>query len=89
VDVASDDAICGSHQPMSRWFETTPEEVRMTSPENIQMDRYNSELEDDIRHILKKYSRIMGWGIPELDEAAARRLILEAMHRALAKVEKE
>jgi hypothetical protein len=61
----------------------------MTSPENIQMDRYNSELEDDIRHILKKYSRIMGWGIPELDEAAARRLIFEAMHRALAKVEKE
>ena len=61
----------------------------MTSPENIQMDRYNNELEDDIRHILKKYSRIMGWGIPELDEGAARRLILEAMHRALAKVEKE
>ena len=53
------------------------------------MDRYNSELEDDIRHILKKYSRIMGWGIPELDEGTARRLILEAMHRALAKVESE
>ena len=61
----------------------------MASPETIQMDRYNSELEDDIRHILKKYSRIMGWGIPELDEGAARRLILEAMNRALAKVEKE
>jgi hypothetical protein len=61
----------------------------MTSPENIQMDRYNNELEDDIRHILKKYSRIMGWGIPELDEGAARRLILEAMRRALAKVESE
>jgi hypothetical protein len=61
----------------------------MTSPENVQMERYNSELEDDIRHILKKYSRIMGWGIPELDEGMARRLILEAMHRALAKVEKE
>jgi hypothetical protein len=61
----------------------------MTTPENIQMDRYNSELEDDIRHILKKYSRIMGWGIPELDEGAARRLILEAMRRALAKVESE
>jgi hypothetical protein len=61
----------------------------MASPENIQMDRYNSELEADIRHILKKYSRIMGWGIPELDEAAARRLILDAMRRALAKVEGE
>jgi hypothetical protein len=61
----------------------------MTSPESIQMERYNSELEDDIRHILKKYSRIMGWGIPELDEGAARRLILEAMRSALAKVENE
>jgi hypothetical protein len=61
----------------------------MTTPESIQMDRYNSELEDDIRHILKKYSRIMGWGIPELDEGAARRLILESMRRALAKVESE
>ena len=61
----------------------------MTKPEAIQMERYNQELEDDIRHILKKYSRIMGWGIPELDEAAARRLILEAMRAALAKVETE
>jgi len=61
----------------------------MTGPESIQMERYNSELEDDIRHILKKYSRIMGWGIPELDEGAARRLILEAMRSALAKVENE
>jgi hypothetical protein len=61
----------------------------MSSPESIQMDRYSSELEDDIRHILKKYSRIMGWGIPELDEVTARRLILEAMRGALAKVESE
>jgi hypothetical protein len=61
----------------------------MTGPESIQMERYNSEIEDDIRHILKKYSRIMGWGIPELDEGTARRLILEAMRSALAKVENE
>jgi hypothetical protein len=61
----------------------------MTGPESIQMERYSSELEDDIRHILKKYSRIMGWSIPELDEGTARRLILEAMRSALAKVENE
>lgn len=61
----------------------------MTSPEQVQMERYDSELEDDVRHIVKKYSRIMGWGIPELDEGAARRLILEAMRRALAKLESE
>jgi hypothetical protein len=68
---------------------TIAEEALMTSPEKVQMERYNSELEDDVRHIVKKYSRIMGWGIPELDEGAARRLILEAMRRALAKVESE
>lgn len=61
----------------------------MNGPESIQMERYASELEDDVRHIVKKYSRIMGWGIPELDEVAARRLILESMHKALAKIEGE
>ena len=61
----------------------------MAGPEKIQMERYQQELEDDVRHILKKYSRIMGWGIPELDEAAARTLILEGMRAALAKVESE
>lgn len=61
----------------------------MKGPEDIQMERYASELEDDVRHIVKKYSRIMGWGIPELDEVAARRLILESMHKALAKIEGE
>ncbi len=87
--MASDGLSTQPHRLASRWFETTPEEDFMTSPETVQMERYNSELEDDVRHILKKYSRIMGWGIPELDEAAARRLILGAMRQALAKVESE
>ena len=46
-------------------------------------------MSENMRHILKKYSRIMGWGVPELDEGAARGLILEAMRQALAKVERE
>lgn len=87
--MASDGLSTQPHQLASRWFEATPEEDFMTSPEKVQMERYESELEDDMRHILKKYSRIMGWGIPELDERAARRLILEAMRQALAKVESE
>ena len=61
----------------------------MSGPEEIQMARYYDELEDDLRHTLNKYGRIMGWGIPELDESAARRLILDAMHKALAKIERE
>ena len=61
----------------------------MSEVEKIQMERYYSELEDDVRHIVKKYSRIMGWSVPDLDEQAGRKLILEALHKALAKVESE
>ena len=61
----------------------------MSRPEAIQMERYHEELEDDVRHILKKYSRIMGWSVPELDEGTARRLILESMRSALDRVERE
>ena len=61
----------------------------MSGTEEIQMARYYDELEDDLRHIMNKYGRIMGWGIPELDETAARRLILDAMHKALDQIERE
>ena len=61
----------------------------MSDVEKIQMERYYAELEDDLRHIVRKYSRIMGWGVPDLDEQAGRQLILEALHKALAKVERE
>ena len=57
--------------------------------EQIEMDRYRAELDDDVRHLMKKYSRIMGWDVPELDEAAARRLILQALREAVALVEAE
>jgi hypothetical protein len=89
AETAGDGIGRESDQLTSRWFETTPQEVFVTGPESIQMERYNSELEDDMRHILEKYPRIMGWSIPKLDEGTARRLILEAKRSALAKVENE
>ena len=55
--------------------------------EQIEMDRYRAELDDDVRHLVNKYSRIMGWDVPELDEAAARALIMQALRDAVAKVE--
>lgn len=61
----------------------------MKTIEQVEMDRYRAELNDDLRHLVKKYCRIMGWEVPELDEAAARRLIFEAMRDALARAEAE
>lgn len=59
----------------------------MKTIEQVEIDRYRAELNDDVRHLVKKYCRIMGWEVPELDEAAARALIFQALRDALAKVE--
>ena len=59
----------------------------MASIEQIELARYRTELDDDVQHLVKKYCRIMGWEVPELDEAAARTLILKALRESLAKVE--
>lgn len=61
----------------------------MATIEEIEMGRYSRELEDDVRHLVHKYCRIMGWEVPELDEAAARRLIFEALRASVARVESE
>ena len=44
----------------------------MPSIEQIEIARYRAELDDDVAHLVKKYCRIMGWEVPELDEKAAR-----------------
>ena len=55
--------------------------------EQIEMDRYRTELVHDIEHLVKKYSRIMAWDVPDLDESAARVLLFQALRESLAKVE--
>jgi hypothetical protein len=61
----------------------------MASIEQIEMARYSAELDDDVKHLVKKYCRIMGWEVPELDEKAARALIVKALKDALEKVDAE
>ena len=61
----------------------------MTDIEKIEMERYRSELEDDLRHMVKKYCRIMSWEVSELDESRARQLIFSAIHDALVQLETE
>jgi hypothetical protein len=61
----------------------------MKTIEQVEIDRYRAELNDDVRHLVKKYCRIMGWEVPELDERAARALIFQALRDALAKAEAE
>lgn len=64
-------------------------EDEMASLEQVEISRYHEELVHDVRHLVKKYGRIMGWEVPELDEAEASKLIFAALKQALADVERE
>lgn len=64
-------------------------EADMPTIEQVEIDRYRAELTDDVRHLVKKYCRIMGWEVPDLDETAARALIFKALRGALDQVEGE
>ena len=61
----------------------------MAEFEQIALERYAKELEDDMRHLLNKYCRMMGWNVPELDEKKARELILASMQDALSAIKSD
>lgn len=55
----------------------------MKKMEQIELNAYHNEIVDDMRSVVEKYRRIFGWDIPEIDQAAADKLIVVAMHKAL------
>lgn len=59
----------------------------MSNLEQVEIGRYHDELVHDVRHLVKKYCRIMAWEVPELDESEAGRLIFQALKSALVEVE--
>ncbi len=59
----------------------------MSDLEKIDVARYRTEITDDIDHLVKKYCRILGWEIPEVDDREARKLILQALKDALTQFE--
>lgn len=59
----------------------------MSDLEHIDIAKYRKEITHDVDHLLKKYCRIMGWEIPDVDDQRARTLIIQALKDALAQVE--
>jgi hypothetical protein len=51
--------------------------------EQLELDAYRNEIGSDMEALLEKYRTIFNWDIPEVDEVAADKLILAAMHAAL------
>jgi hypothetical protein len=59
----------------------------MKKMEQLELDAHRSEIVADMNSLVEKYRRIFGWDIPELDEAAADKLILASMRNALDEIE--
>jgi hypothetical protein len=55
----------------------------MSQMEQLELNAYRNEIVSDMEALLEKYRAIFNWDIPEIDEAAADKLILAAMHAAL------
>ena len=61
----------------------------MTDVQNIEIERYHDKIVKDLRHVIEKYREIMAWDVPENDPVEADRLIFQAIHTALAEIEKD
>lgn len=58
----------------------------MSTIEEIELERHRAQMLHDMRALVEKYRAIFDWDVPGVDQAEADRLIVEAMHDALAKV---
>lgn len=60
----------------------------MAKMEQLEMDAHRGQLVADVRALVERYRSIFGWDIPEMDQARADCLILQAMRDVLDGIEK-
>ena len=55
----------------------------MKNMEQLELDSHRDAIIADMRKLFEKYRAIFDWDIPEVNQKAADKLILDAMHNAL------
>ena len=60
----------------------------MAKMEQIELDRRREQLATDVKGLVEKYRSIFEWDIPEIDQVASDKLILDAIRQALDAVAK-
>ncbi|WP_198265726.1 hypothetical protein [sulfur-oxidizing endosymbiont of Gigantopelta aegis] len=61
----------------------------MSDMQHIEINRYHSEIVDDVKQLIEKYRRAMDWDIPENDNKKSDKIIFAAIESALASVKKD
>ena len=56
------------------------------SIENIEMNKLQKPMDEDLNKLVDKYIRIMDWDIPDIDENKARKLILDEIKLAISRI---
>jgi hypothetical protein len=60
----------------------------MPKIEDVELERRRSQIVADVKKLVDKYRAIFDWDVPDIDQPAADRLILEEIGKALRDVEK-
>lgn len=58
----------------------------MKKMEQLELDAHRDDIAADMRGLVEKYRAIFDWDIPEINQPAADKLILAAMHTALDEI---
>ena len=48
----------------------------MPKLERVELEAHRGEIVRDVRHLVEKYRAVFDWDVPDIDQAAADRLIL-------------
>ena len=57
------------------------------SIEDIEMDKHRKSLDKDVDKLVDKYIKIMDWDVPDINGPKARKLVLDEIKTAIARLE--
>lgn len=61
----------------------------MPDMEALEMAKQRGQLDHDVEALVKRYVKIMGWDVPDVDLARARALVLDEIKQAVARIEQQ
>jgi hypothetical protein len=61
----------------------------MAGIERKELDAHRDQIDTDVKKLIEKYRAIFDWDVPDIDQAAADRLILTEVRRAVDALERK
>ena len=63
--------------------------MKVARIEELELEGHRADIIADVRKVVEKYRKIFDWDVPDIDQAAADKLILSEVRRALDEHEKQ